>query len=147
MTDTLSKDKRHINMSHIKSAETKIEIKVRKWLYKNGVRYRKNSRNILGTPDISIKKYKIAIFINGCFWHGHYNCKLATVPKTNTDFWVDKIKKNKVRDIKIKRELESEGWHVLVIWECQLGKEFENTMTTLLDKINEIKTKNIKSNR
>ena len=95
MADTFSKEKRHEIMSKVKSKDTKIEIKVRKWLYGHGVRYRKNCKNILGKPDISIKKYKIAIFVHGCFWHGHTGCPNFRLPKSNTIYWKNKIKKNR----------------------------------------------------
>lgn len=143
MVDKVNQEQRRLNMSHIRNKETKIEIKVRKWLYRNGLRYRKNNRMILGTPDISIAKYKIAIFINGCFWHGHEGCKLASVPKTNTEFWTNKINKNKERDIRVETELKKQGWNVIIIWECQLGKDFEITMNNLYSQINEIKNKRL----
>lgn len=143
MSDKITSEQRHLNMSRINSKDTTIEIKVRKWLYRNGLRYRKNNRKILGTPDISIAKYKIAIFINGCFWHGHEGCMLASVPKTNTEFWTNKINKNKERDIRVETELKKQGWNVIIIWECQLGKEFEITMNNLYSQINEIKNKRL----
>lgn len=127
-------------MSKIRSKDTKIELQVRLWLHHRNVRYRKNCRTVIGTPDISIKKYKIAIFVNGCFWHGHENCKLGVTPKSHIDFWHDKISKNKERDIRNTELLKLKGWHVFTVWECQLGKEFEETMTKLLDDINCIKT-------
>lgn len=135
MTDVFSVEKRHDIMSKIKGKDTKIEIKVRKWLYKNGVRYRKHSKKIIGRPDISIKKYKIAIFINGCFWHGHEDCKLYTVPKTRTEFWREKIEKNKARDKKNCDELQKEGWTVINLWECEIEKRFDEVMDGLLEKI------------
>lgn len=143
MTDRVSKEQRHLIMSHINGKDTTIEVKVRKWLFNKGMRYRKNNRKILGTPDISIAKYKIAIFINGCFWHGHEGCKLASVPKTNTEFWTNKINKNKERDIRVETELNKQGWNVIIIWECQLGKDFEKTMNNLYKQINEIKNKRL----
>jgi DNA mismatch endonuclease (patch repair protein) len=97
MTDTFSKEKRHEVMSKIRGKDTKIEIKVRHWLYHHGIRYRKNCKDIAGKPDIAIKKYKIAIFIHGCFWHGHENCKYYRLPKSNTEFWKDKLKRIKER--------------------------------------------------
>ncbi|MDP3058513.1 MAG: very short patch repair endonuclease [bacterium] len=93
MTDTFSKEKRHEIMSKIRSKDTKIEIKVRHWLYQHGVRYRKNCNDIVGKPDIAIKKYKIAIFVHGCFWHGHENCKYYRLPKSNQEYWQDKLEK------------------------------------------------------
>jgi DNA mismatch endonuclease, patch repair protein len=143
MTDRVSEEQRHLIMSHINGKDTTIEVKVRKWLFNKGMRYRKNNRKILGTPDISIAKYKIAIFINGCFWHGHDGCKLASVPKTNTEFWTNKINKNKERDTRVETELKKQGWNVFIIWECQLGKNFEKTMNNLYNQLNEIKNKRL----
>ena len=138
--DLFSKQKRHEIMSKIKSKETTIEIKVRLYLYHHGIRYRKNSRTIPVAPDISIKKYKIAIIINGCFWHGHQDCKYYRIPKTNTDFWTKKINRNIERDQEVKALLESQEWTVITIWECQLKSSFEETLATVLTEIKNAKT-------
>lgn len=135
MVDIFSKEKRHEIMSKIRSKETKIEIKVRKFLYSNGIRYRKNCNNIIGKPDIAIKKYKIAIFINGCFWHGHENCKSFHLPKENTEFWDEKIRRNRANDYKNQNELTNQGWNVFVLWECQIERLFEDTMNELLGSV------------
>jgi len=135
MADRISKEKRHEIMSKIRGKDTKIEIKVRHWLYHHGIRYRKNCKDIAGKPDVAIKKYKIAIFIHGCFWHGHETCKLFRLPKTNTEFWEDKISKNIERDKRNIEKLHKLGWNVFVIWECQLNTDFEHTMTILQDEI------------
>lgn len=100
MPDKVSKEKRSEIMSHIRGKDTTIEISVRKWLYAKGLRYRKNTKSIMGTPDLSIKKYKIAIFVNGCFWHGHENCKHFKLPQSNVEFWKEKIDRNIERDLK-----------------------------------------------
>lgn len=139
MTDTFSKEKRHEVMSKIRSKDTKIEIKVRHWLYHHGIRYRKNCKDIAGKPDIAIKKYKIAIFIHGCFWHGHENCKLHHIPKSNVVYWQDKITKNVKRDQANLKKLHELGWNVYVIWECQVESDFDSTMETLLKEIFECK--------
>ncbi len=140
MADKISSEKRSEIMSKIKGTDTKIEIMVRKYLYKKGFRYRKNCSDILGTPDISIKKYKVAIFVNGCFWHGHEGCKKFKIPKTRTEFWSIKISKNIDRDQKVISRLESEGWNVFVIWECEIESDFDRTMELLVDGLIKIKT-------
>ena len=89
--DKVSKEIRSRNMSHIKSKDTSLEIIVRKELFKRGFRYRKNVKDLPGKPDIVLKKYNTAIFVNGCFWHHHYNCKFAVYPKTNKEYWRNKI--------------------------------------------------------
>lgn len=140
MPDKVTKKKRSEIMSHIRSKDTTIEISVRKWLYAKGLRYRKNTKSILGTPDLSIKKYKIAIFVNGCFWHGHENCKHFKLPQSNVEFWKEKIDRNIERDLKIVSSLENDGWLVILIWECELKKDFDGIMTKvynmMLDRIN-----------
>ena len=140
MPDIFSKEKRHDIMTNIRSNDTKCEIIARHWLFSRGLRYRKNVKSIIGKPDIAIKKYKIAIFINGCFWHGHENCKNFKIPKTNVDFWKSKIEKNIDRDQKVIRTLRDLGWQVFVIWECQLESSFESIMSDLLTKINDEKS-------
>lgn len=136
MADRISPEKRSWNMSRIKGKDTKIEVQVRSWLFSKGLRFRKNDKRYPGTPDIVLPKYKIVIFINGCFWHRHENCKYATIPKTRTDFWLEKFDKNIANDKIHKQQLEDMGWKVLVIWECQLHKkEFEDTMQTVLKQI------------
>jgi len=141
MADCFSKQKRSEVMSKIRSKDTKIEIKVRHWLYHHGIRYRKNCKTITGKPDIAIKKHKIAIFVNGCFWHGHDNCKIFSPPKSNSEYWKEKIEKNKIRDKANIEKLEEMGWNIFVLWECQIKADFEETMVSLLEKINQIKNK------
>lgn len=105
-------------MAKIKSKDTKPELLVRRYLYSRGYRYRKNVKGLPGTPDIVLKKYGIAIFIHGCFWHGHQID--GHIPHSNSDFWQKKIKRNQIRDEKNKIELKKMGWKVMTIWECQL---------------------------
>lgn len=121
--DVHSKETRSYNMSRIKSSNTKPEEIVRKYLFSKGFRYRKNDKRYPGKPDIVLPKYKTVIFINGCFWHGHKGCKYYVVPKTNTDFWLNKINHNIERDQKQINQLKMEGWNVIVVWECQLGNK------------------------
>lgn len=118
--DTVSKKKRSEIMSHITGKETKPEIIVRKYLFAQGLRYRKNVKQLPGTPDIVIHKYKATIFVNGCFWHGHENCKFSRLPSTNVAYWENKIYANIERDKRKISELENLGYKVLIIWQCQL---------------------------
>ena len=121
MADNHTKEVRSRNMSHIRSTNTKPEEKVRKYLFSKGFRYRKNVRGLPGCPDIVLPKYKTIIFVNGCFWHGHLGCKKYTVPETNRDFWLSKIDQNRKRDAESTAALESSGWKVVTIWECELS--------------------------
>lgn len=135
MTDSLTPEKRRWNMSRIHSKDTVIEIKIRKFLFSKGFRYRKNVVNLPGKPDIVLKKYKTVIFVHGCFWHGHENCKNARIPKSNIDFWKGKIERNKQRFEEVSRQLQEQGWKVVVIWECEINKNFEDTMKKLVETI------------
>lgn len=107
-------------MSKIRGNGTKPEIFVRKFLFSHGIRYRKNVKKLPGTPDIVLSKYNTAIFIHGCFWHGHKNCKSSKLPSTNKSFWYNKISKNIIRDKKNKKDLKKLGWKVITIWQCKL---------------------------
>lgn len=118
--DVHDKKTRSYNMSQIKGKDTKPEEMVRKYLFAQGFRYRKNDKKIPGTPDIVLPKYKTVIFINGCFWHGHAGCKYFVWPKSNRDFWKKKIEANISRDQQKTVLLESHGWKVITIWECEL---------------------------
>lgn len=106
-------------MSQIKSKNTKSEDFVRKYLFAQGFRFRKNDKRYVGHPDIVLPKYKTAIFINGCFWHMH-DCKDFVLPKSNLEYWIPKLERNKKRDELNINLLQSDGWHVIVIWECEL---------------------------
>lgn len=118
MTDTMTPEQRHVCMSHIRSKNTKPELKVRRWLWSHGYRYRLNVKSVPGKPDIVMRPYRTAIFVNGCFWHGHEGC--CKIPNTNREFWVGKIRCNQERDQENYRVLQENGWQVIVIWECQL---------------------------
>lgn len=107
-------------MSRIKSKDTKPELAVRSFLFKNGFRFRLHASNLPGKPDIVLPKYKTVIFINGCFWHGHKNCKYFVVPKTRTEWWKTKIEKNKTNDKKNLSEIKKAGYKAIVVWECQI---------------------------
>ena len=142
MTDTMSPAQRHRCMSHIRSRNTKPEIKVRQWLWKHGYRYRLCVKGVPGKPDIVMRKYRTAIFVNGCFWHGHgvqlkvdngqltvENSECCRIPQSNTEFWIQKIHRNQERDKQNYRILQENGWQVIVLWECQLkSKQLEQTM-------------------
>lgn len=135
MSDKVSKEKRSEIMSHIKGKDTTIEIAVRKYLYSKGIRYRKNVKEIPGSPDISIKKYKIAIFINGCFWHGHQECKYFHLPKSNVEFWQNKIERNIERDEQNYQKLSKDGWLVIILWECEIKGDYEENMLRCYNQI------------
>ena len=112
--DKLTKEQRSINMSHIRGKNTSLEITVRKRLFADGFRYRINVPDLPGKPDIVLPKYRTVIFVNGCFWHRH-NCKRATIPKTNTDYWIKKFENNVKNDEKNYALLRNLGWHVIVV--------------------------------
>lgn len=131
MADTLTPDKRSWNMSRIHSKDTAIEIKVRKWLYHRGYRYRKNVKDLPGKPDIVLRTYNTVVFIQGCFWHRHSGCKDATTPKTRTEFWEAKFARNVANDEKNMSELKEMGFSVIVLWECEINKHFEETMESV----------------
>ena len=134
--DVHDKGTRSYNMSRIKSKNTKPEEMVRKYLFSHGFRYRKNDRRLPGTPDIVLPKYKITIFINGCFWHGHNSCRYFVIPKSNTEFWTNKINKNIERDAINFKKLKDLGWNIITIWECELRKDnCEDTLQALVNKI------------
>ena len=122
MSDNLTTSQRKTCMSNIHGTNTKPELLLRRWLWGLGFRYRINETCLPGSPDIVFPKYRTVIFVNGCFWHGHKDCKYYTVPKTNTDFWVAKVARNKERDQEVWRKLEAKGWYVIIVWECQLKK-------------------------
>jgi DNA mismatch endonuclease (patch repair protein) len=129
MVDKMTPQQRHYCMSRIRGKATKPELLVRHWLWSHGYRYRLNVKSVPGKPDIVLRKYRTAIFVNGCFWHGHEDCRLYSVPKTNTDFWMEKVQRNRERDQEEYKALHDAGWQVVVIWECQLKKNvIEETM-------------------
>lgn len=134
--DKHSKEVRSYNMSQVKSKDTKPELLVRKFLFSKGFRYRLHNKKLPGTPDIVLSKYKTVILINGCFWHGHEGCKYYTIPKTRTNWWIDKINRNIDRDVENKTKLQDLGWKIIEIWECELKvKPRESTLEAILQKI------------
>ena len=139
MPDHLTIEQRHRNMSAIRGKDTKPEVLVRKYLWAHGFRYRLNQPRLPGKPDIVMRKYRTCIFVNGCFWHGHEGCKYYTVPKSNTDFWVNKVQRNKERDIEVQHKLAEMGWHSITIWECELKpSKREQTLESLAYTLNKI---------
>ncbi|MBO6026194.1 MAG: DNA mismatch endonuclease Vsr [Bacteroidales bacterium] len=151
MTDKMTPTQRHYCMSRIRSRNTKPELKVRQWLWNHGYRYRLNVKSVPGKPDIVMRKYRTAIFVNGCFWHGHNvqlavdslqlaveNSECCKIPQSNREFWVNKIQRNQERDQQNYQMLHDNGWQVIVIWECELKpKRIEETMLKVELKLNE----------
>ena len=136
MADVLTKEQRKKCMSHVKNKNSKPELLVRQFLFASGFRFRLHRKDLPGKPDIVLPKYKTVIFINGCFWHGHEDCKYSKLPETNPEFWKNKILANINRDIANKSKLISLGWNVIEIWQCQLKpKEKEETLKTLLNQL------------
>lgn len=136
MSDRHTPEQRKFNMQQIKGANTKPEILLRKFLFSRGFRYRINSITLPGKPDIVLKKYNTVIFVNGCFWHGHENCRYYVIPKTRTEFWTDKISNNKKRDKKNIELLLQKGWKVITVWECELKKDkTEKTIDKLIHEL------------
>ena len=137
--DKLSPSQRRYCMYSVRSKDTKPEMMVRRYLWGHGFRYRLNHPRLPGKPDIVMRKYRVCIFVNGCFWHGHEGCRYYTIPKTNTEFWVNKVKRNKERDLKVQHELAAMGWHSITIWECELKPtKREETLESLVYTLNKI---------
>lgn len=134
--DVHDPETRSYNMSRIKGKDTKPEILVRKYLFAHGFRYRLNVKDLPGKPDIVLPKYKTVIFVNGCFWHGHKGCRYFTLPKTNTEWWLRKIKNTQKRDKEKEIALNVAGWKVITIWECELKPDKRER--ELLRVLNEI---------
>jgi len=122
-------------MAKIRGKNTKPEIIVRKFLFSRGFRYRINDSRYPGSPDVVLPRYRTAIFVHGCFWHGHKGCKLFKYPKTNRKFWYEKIMRNQERDNQKIKLLKQEGWNIIVIWECQIKKSSDRI--SFLEKVEE----------
>ena len=136
MADVHTKAQRSFNMSQIKGKNTKPEILVRKFLHANGFRYKLHDKTLTGKPDIVLPKHKTVIFINGCFWHGHTNCKYYVVPKTRTKWWLTKINGTIFRDSQKRKVLIKEGWKIITIWECKLNPaKVETSLNSLLKRL------------
>lgn len=126
--DNHTSDERRYNMSRIRSSNTKPEDCVRKYLFKQGFRYRKNVRRLPGCPDIVLSKYHTVIFVNGCFWHMHEKCADSVLPKSNQSYWVEKLQRNKERDRKNSQLLQEQGWRVFTVWECELKNRIKEKL-------------------
>ena len=136
MTDVHTKEQRSFNMSRIKGKNTKPEMIVRRFLHAQGFRYKLHDRTLPGKPDIVLPKYKTVIFVHGCFWHGHAKCRYFVVPKTRTEFWLEKIEGNIAKDINATEKLLRDNWSVIIIWECELkGDKITKTIAKLPGKI------------
>jgi DNA mismatch endonuclease (patch repair protein) len=136
MADVHSTIQRSFNMSRIKGKDTKPEMLVRRWLHAHGYRYRLHDKKLPGKPDIVLPKYRILILVHGCFWHGHTGCKYYVVPKTNTDWWLNKINTNKANDTKAVKALKKDSWKIITVWECELKPaKLQNTLNSLLKKL------------
>ncbi|MEK7291003.1 MAG: DNA mismatch endonuclease Vsr [Planctomycetota bacterium] len=136
MTDVHNKKTRSYNMSMIRSKDTKPEIIVRKFLFGSGFRYKLHDKMLPGKPDLVFPKYKTAVFIHGCFWHGHEGCKYFVVPKTRKKWWLEKINRNKQLDTENFRKLKKLGWKILTVFECKLRpKNREKTLNQLATRL------------
>lgn len=131
MADFLTPAERSTRMSRIKSRDTVPEIALRKALHALGLRFRLDNRKLPGKPDIILPRYRAAVFVHGCFWHRHQGCKVATTPKSNTEFWIQKFDRNVSRDARVTGELEALGWRVFVVWECELGSARKVSATAM----------------
>ncbi|MCM1484489.1 MAG: very short patch repair endonuclease [Muribaculaceae bacterium] len=123
MADRMTPDERSRCMAAVKGRDTRPEIRVRKYLFAKGLRYRINVRQLPGSPDIVLKKYGVAVFVDGCFWHGHEGCRHFVLPRTNADFWRKKIELNRARDYRVSVELRLAGWRVIRVWECEVNSK------------------------
>lgn len=141
MSEVLTKEQRHLNMSHIHGKDTKPEEIVRRYLFSRGYRYRKNDSRYPGKPDMVLPKYHTVIFVHGCFWHRHPGCRYATNPATNREFWQKKFSQNVARDRKVQEQLKADGWNVIVVWECEISRKSdrERRLQRLERQIREIR--------
>lgn len=137
MADLKTPEERSRNMAAIRSCDTKPEMLVRRYLHSEGLRYGLHNKRLPGSPDIVMRRFKTAIFVHGCFWHGHANCKYYRLPKSNIEFWQSKVERNRERDKRDISALHKLGWRVIVIWECQLKTKAmrEQTLKELFDML------------
>ena len=142
MSDPLTPSQRHKCMSHIRSRNTTPEKVVRNELWRRGYRYRLNDRRLPGSPDLVLPKYRAVIFINGCFWHGHRGCAKYVVPKTNVEFWREKVARNIARDELNAQRLDTLAWTVITVWECELSKKnVDATIARIESELQDARTK------
>lgn len=121
MADFLTPSERSERMSRIRGKNTQPELALRKALHRLGLRYRLHGAGLPGRPDLVLPRYETVVFVHGCFWHRHLGCSIATTPKSNTPFWLEKFEKNVARDARVTKQLEDQGWAVFVVWECELS--------------------------
>lgn len=135
MVDTLTREQRSWNMSRIKGRNTGPELRLRSLLHRAGFRFRLHAKDLPGRPDIVLPRYRTAIFVHGCFWHRHSNCRYATTPSTNKEFWVEKFSGNVNRDARNRARLEEKGWAVITIWECELKSDAEYVVNRIAHRL------------
>ena len=133
--DSISPEHRSWKMAQIKGKDTKIEVRVRQYLFSKGFRFRKNDKRFPGKPDVVLPKYKTVIFVNGCFWHMHEGCKQGRLPKSNVEYWEEKLGKNVANDKKHNQQLIEMGWKPITIWECELKNDFEGTLEKIIEQL------------
>ena len=131
MADVLTIEQRRRNMQAIKGKDSEIELLVRKFLHSRGFRFRLHQKELPGRPDVVLTKYNTVVFINGCYWHQHERCELSTMPKSRSEFWRDKLTKNKERDLRNIEKLETLGWNVVILWECDIQRKTETILKDL----------------
>ncbi len=131
MTDVFDQQKRSWIMSRVKGRDTKPEVAVRSALHRAGFRFRLHAKDLPGAPDIVLRKHRMVVFVNGCFWHGHGCPRGARIPAANRDYWVRKIARNQARDRRVQRQLRRLGWRVRVVWECKLERGIERVLRDL----------------
>lgn len=142
MADVHSKEVRSYNMSRIRAKNTKPELIVRRYLFAAGYRFRLHMKDLPGKPDIVLPRYRTVIFVHGCFWHGHEGCKYYVVPKTKTEWWLNKIGRNRKMDIEHVKKLKSDKWNVIILFECELKKHLiDSTLNRLAEKLNKMRSK------
>jgi DNA mismatch endonuclease (patch repair protein) len=135
MADSLTSERRSWNMSRIRGRNTGPELRLRSLLHREGFRFRLHAKQLPGSPDIVLPKYRTVIFVHGCFWHRHPGCRNATMPSTRREFWREKFEGNVSRDLRNQAALEAAGWTVLTIWECELKADAEGIVRRLVDEL------------
>lgn len=132
--DIVNTETRRRMMAGIRAKDTKPELTVRRALHARGLRYRLHPAGVLGKPDLAFPRHRALIFVHGCFWHGH-NCRYFKIPKTRTDFWIEKISQNQHRDARVMDELQRDGWRILIIWECSVRAFVRSPANPLIDNV------------
>lgn len=135
MADTLTSERRSWNMSRIRGRNTGPELRLRSLLHRAGFRFRLHAKRLPGRPDVVLPKYRTAIFVHGCFWHRHPDCRNATMPSTRREFWQEKFDGNVTRDARNRAALEEAGWTVITVWECELKADAESVVRRLADEL------------